>query len=379
MLRSVFHLQIISCLSFLIATYLIWSDIRANYQNRRQNNRDYDREYDLYYSTSTLDDYDEVQLKQINQNKPKTCTPVKENKNLLTHRLIDYDLSEPEYSLDDIDSIFSEGFDSTAMYWPKNCTANKPLAVIIPYRNRPDHIRISIPFLIEILKKQELAFKIFIIEQIGEDTTFNRGKLLNFGYLKVLEDMQKSLDESHHFKPHKPHFFSCMVFHDIDMISVDEQLSYECDMSNPVHLANKRWTTNKLGNEAHLAQSFGAVSSLTLKMFKNCNGYSNLYWGWGGEDDDLYRRLLANNYTILRRKTKEHDNWRMVEHKKTHAEEDNQLNPKRFELKNMAVERMMIDGLSDFEYREVSRKLTKVFEMITVDVGKSSESPRPRK
>ena len=31
------------------------------------------------------------------------------------------------------------------------------------------------------------------------------------------------------------------------------------------------------------------VTLLMLKVFK-CNGFSNDFWGWGGEDDDLYNR-----------------------------------------------------------------------------------------
>lgn len=34
--------------------------------------------------------------------------------------------------------------------------------------------------------------------------------------------------------------------------------------------------------------------------YRSVNGYSNLYWAWGGEDDDMGKRLLTQNYTIER-------------------------------------------------------------------------------
>lgn len=37
-------------------------------------------------------------------------------------------------------------------------------------------------------------------------------------------------------------------------------------------------------------QYFGGVSSLSKEQYLKINGFPNNYWGWGGEDDDIYNR-----------------------------------------------------------------------------------------
>ncbi|KAF8564069.1 hypothetical protein P879_10290, partial [Paragonimus westermani] len=44
----------------------------------------------------------------------------------------------------------------------------------------------------------------------------------------------------------------------------------------------------------------GGILSIPVKLFLRVNGFSNLYWGWGAEDDDMYERLMANKIPVTR-------------------------------------------------------------------------------
>ena len=38
------------------------------------------------------------------------------------------------------------------------------------------------------------------------------------------------------------------------------------------------------------ASLVGGVFAVRVEDFVQVNGYSNLFWGWGGEDDDIFSR-----------------------------------------------------------------------------------------
>lgn len=44
----------------------------------------------------------------------------------------------------------------------------------------------------------------------------------------------------------------------------------------------------------------GGVLILNREEYLRVNGYSNQFWAWGGEDDDMGLRLKAENITIAR-------------------------------------------------------------------------------
>lgn len=72
---------------------------------------------------------------------------------------------------------------------------------------------------------------------------------------------------------------------------------YTCPKSNPKHLAVavNKWKYRLIYNNY-----FGGVTALSKEQFENINGFANSFYGWGGEDDDLYHRVEEKGYKIVR-------------------------------------------------------------------------------
>lgn len=70
------------------------------------------------------------------------------------------------------------------------------------------------------------------------------------------------------------------------------------------------------------ADLFGGVSAMSREHFQLVNGFSNVFWGWGGEDDDMANRIKAHGLHISRYPANV-ARYKMLTHKKEKA------NPKR--------------------------------------------------
>lgn len=119
-----------------------------------------------------------------------------------------------------------------------------------------------------------IEYEIFIIEQ-SDNKPFNRGKLLNVGYKHAVET-------------------GCdyFVFHDVDMLPEDVDYSYS---EKPLHLATH---LQEHDYETTFFDYFGGVTMFTKEDFKTINGFSNEYWGWGFEDDDLLVRCIKSDLEL---------------------------------------------------------------------------------
>ncbi|XP_037079933.1 beta-1,4-N-acetylgalactosaminyltransferase bre-4-like [Pollicipes pollicipes] len=227
-------------------------------------------------------------------------------------------------------------------YQPANCVARHRVAIIVPYRDREEHLRMFLYHMHPVLQRQQLDYGIFVVEQAGSDA-FNRASLLNAGAMESL----------------KQHDFQCFVFHDVDLLMEDDRNLYTCPQQ-PRHMSV---AVDSMHYKLAYPQLFGGVSAVNREQFELVNGFSNQYWGWGGEDDDMYNRLTFHHLYIARYPANI-ARYKMVKHK--HAK----VNPKRFDLLRKGKKRFTTDGLSSLEYQVKDVSLEKLYTRVLIDFSR---------
>ena len=72
---------------------------------------------------------------------------------------------------------------------------------------------------------------------------------------------------------------------------------YECPANGPKHMSV---AVNKWKYRLQYKNYFGGVTTVSRDQFKKINGFANMFYGWGGEDDDLNHRITKFNLTVNR-------------------------------------------------------------------------------
>ena len=149
------------------------------------------------------------------------------------------------------------------------------LGVCVPYRNREEHLHQFIPQVGKHLKEQGIEFCMYFCHQV-DDKLFNRGATKNIAAKHAFED-------------------GCdyIVWHDIDMIP-EEGADYSYPEKHPIHLATK---ISQMDYQLKYHEYFGGAVLFTKEQVEKTNGYSNDYWDWGMEDDDLFYRCHLEGLT----------------------------------------------------------------------------------
>ncbi|MBN3304169.1 B4GT4 galactosyltransferase, partial [Amia calva] len=234
---------------------------------------------------------------------------------------------------------------SEGQYRPLGCEARQSVAVLIPHRNREKHLLYLLHHLHPFLQRQQLHYAIYVIHQAG-NVTFNRAKLLNVGYLEALKDYD----------------WQCFIFHDVDLVPENDRNLYRCD-SQPRHLVVGR---NATGYRLRYKGYFGGVTAMSKEQFFRVNGFSNTYWGWGGEDDDLRIRVELQKFKIVR-PPPEVARYTMIFHTRDNG---NEVNKDRMRLLSRTPRVWKRDGLSSCLYKTLTVERPALYINITVDLGR---------
>jgi hypothetical protein len=238
------------------------------------------------------------------------------------------------------------------------------IAIIVPYRDlhpaqqRADHLKKFIAYMGPFMKKaisqfnSNSSFHIFIVEQSPE-YKFNRGALLNLGFIEASKQG-----------------YNVFIFHDVDLLPGELLLPYYVKLPEiPIHIA-RCWDRYK--GEEYL----GGIISISGKNFTELNGYPNNYWGWGGEDDELRRRVNDINLQIENPKE---ENCEITDLEQMNLQQKLQLlkenqdwkNMKKIELKEEHSKTWQSNGVNSIEgeYSDInSEPINEYTTKITVDL-----------
>jgi hypothetical protein len=274
------------------------------------------------------------------------------------------------------------------VHWAESTSAVS-LAIIVPFRDQPAQNRAR---QLEIFARDMtewitancsalVRWHIIVVEQTDDGYKFNRGMLLNVGF-----DLA-SKDAGPNGKPFgggsAP--FNVAIMHDVDLVPADPRFAelYCTPPRGPVPIA-RAWLRYDYPNY------LGGITAFPFPLFRKINGYPNNFWGWGGEDDDLRRRLEALGHpqptwqqppVHLRGRIRDLEEECILSHggkrasvKLKEGGTAETLNLVRTELLQRTHTTWWKNGLSSLEYRVVGhRAINPSVTVVTVDLLAASK------
>ena len=222
---------------------------------------------------------------------------------------------------------------------------DEKLAIVVPYRDRKEHLDKFLPAIESCIFLDGIDYEILIVEQ-EDGKPFNRGKILNVGAVYS-----------------KNSTYYC--FHDVDMLPISSDYSY---VSAPTHLASE---AEQFGFKLPYNGYFGGVTLFDKHSFNRINGYSNDYWGWGAEDDDVMFRCIAKGIRPARKTGR----YSSLSHERVITQDlYNENLRKFFNFKNSPSlefinQRIDSDGLNTLSYEIIEeQKLSDKVTLIKVSI-----------
>jgi len=226
---------------------------------------------------------------------------------------------------------------------PSDCSPRHHVTIIVPFRDREEHLNIWLNHMHPFLQRQLLEYRIFVVEEVPHKV-FNKAMMMNIGFIEARKLFNAD----------------CLIFHDVDMIPEDDRNLYAC-MEKPRHLGA---FCDKWNYTLPYYGLFGGAISLTPAEFIRFNGYSNEFFGWGGEDDDMFQRVRASK-TNITRFPQEVSKYTMLKHGRDKGNPYNSHAVKGFRAR---PKHYLKDGLNTLQYEVKSLEFRPLYTWIQADV-----------
>lgn len=230
------------------------------------------------------------------------------------------------------------------MWAPITCTSYQSLVIIVPYKDREDHLSIFLRHIHPFLQAQMLNYSILLLEQTHPNV-FNRGALLNIGFLEARK-LWPEVD--------------CVIFHDVDLLPEHYSNLYRC-RETPLHLGAFVDTANYRVYKTIVG---GVLAVRPHHMFLT-NGFSNTYWGWGGEDDDMYNRIAEYRKMRILYPDPVIGRLTMIKH---HRDKSNPLNHHNAMGRKVHGTNYAEDGLNSVMYDVINVIQLPLYTNITISI-----------
>jgi hypothetical protein len=152
--------------------------------------------------------------------------------------------------------------------------------IVVPFREQLEQKRgEQLKKFCSHMKRWHPDWPVLIIEQSEDEKKINIGALKNIG-AKYAQKMGVKY----------------VVFHDVDLIPLSPIIPFFTAFpEKPIHIGGI------YKEKYHNHDNFlGQALSISLKDLKIVNGYPNMSWGWGGDDDVIRKRIKKNGFKVWR-------------------------------------------------------------------------------
>eukprot|EP00854_Cymbomonas_tetramitiformis_P000427 gene427-788_t len=156
------------------------------------------------------------------------------------------------------------------------------ICFIVPVRDRYLQKNIFTTFIQGKMSAEKLKYTLLYAEQTSGNL-FNRGLLLNVGYAYLFNVTENAC--------------SYVYLHDVDMLTESTLMYGNYSKAAVMHLATN---ASQFDYVMPYPNYIGGIVGVMPSVFELVDGFSNCFWGWGGEDDDFYDRLMQRHLNVYR-------------------------------------------------------------------------------